>query len=123
MNKLSLYATLILAGLAVFPAGAYADWHDHNSGHSGYHGYHQPRTYIGFGIVPRPVYYHPVRTYYYTQAPQVVYVQPPVQYVQVAAANEPYCHEFTRTIYIGGRATQGYGNACLQPDGSWQFED
>jgi hypothetical protein len=31
-----------------------------------------------------------------------------------------YCREYTGTIYVGGRAQQGYGTACLQPDGSWQ---
>lgn len=30
------------------------------------------------------------------------------------------CREYTRTIYVGGRPQQGYGTACLQPDGSWQ---
>ncbi len=31
-----------------------------------------------------------------------------------------YCREYTGTIYVGGRPEQGYGTACLQPDGSWQ---
>jgi len=32
-----------------------------------------------------------------------------------------YCREFTQTISIGGKTQKGYGNACRQPDGSWQI--
>lgn len=32
-----------------------------------------------------------------------------------------YCREFHQTVYIGGRAQEGYGTACRQPDGSWQM--
>lgn len=34
--------------------------------------------------------------------------------------NNLQCREYTRTIYIGGQPQQGFGTACLQPDGSWQ---
>jgi surface antigen len=34
-----------------------------------------------------------------------------------------YCREFQQTIYVGGRAEQGYGTACRQPDGSWKIEN
>lgn len=33
-----------------------------------------------------------------------------------------YCREFTQSIYVGGRMQEGYGVACRQPDGSWQFQ-
>lgn len=32
-----------------------------------------------------------------------------------------YCREYTRTVYIGNRAQEAYGQACLQPDGSWMI--
>jgi len=32
-----------------------------------------------------------------------------------------YCREFTQTITVGGKREQAYGNACRQPDGSWQI--
>lgn len=32
-----------------------------------------------------------------------------------------YCREFQQTIYIGGKEQTGYGQACQQPDGSWQI--
>ena len=33
------------------------------------------------------------------------------------------CREFQQTVTIGGRTEQGYGTACLQPDGSWEIVD
>jgi surface antigen len=36
------------------------------------------------------------------------------------APSGAYCREYQQTIYVGGRAQQGYGTACQQPDGSWQ---
>lgn len=34
--------------------------------------------------------------------------------------NQPYCREYTETIKIGNELHEGYGTACMQPDGSWQ---
>jgi surface antigen len=31
-----------------------------------------------------------------------------------------YCREYQQEIVIGGRRQHGYGQACRQPDGSWQ---
>ena len=31
------------------------------------------------------------------------------------------CREYTKTIYIGGKAVEGYGTACRQQDGSWEI--
>ncbi len=33
-----------------------------------------------------------------------------------------YCREFQQTIVVGGRAEDGYGVACRQPDGSWEVQ-
>ncbi len=38
-----------------------------------------------------------------------------------AASAGDYCREYTRTVYIGARAQEAYGTACLQPDGSWMI--
>lgn len=38
-----------------------------------------------------------------------------------AFAQQPYCREYQQTITIEGRTQQGYGTACLQPDGSWKL--
>ena len=32
-----------------------------------------------------------------------------------------YCREFSHTVFVGGRREQGHGQACRQPDGSWQI--
>lgn len=31
------------------------------------------------------------------------------------------CREFQQEIRVGGRSEEGYGTACLQPDGSWKI--
>ena len=31
-----------------------------------------------------------------------------------------YCREYQQEIVVGGQRQQGYGQACRQPDGSWQ---
>ena len=36
-------------------------------------------------------------------------------------AKAEQCREYTRTVYIGARAQEAYGTACLQPDGSWMI--
>ena len=38
-----------------------------------------------------------------------------------AQANDNYCREYTRAIVIDGQKQEGYGTACLQPDGSWEI--
>lgn len=37
--------------------------------------------------------------------------------------NDGYCREYQRQVTIGGRVQQSYGQACLQPDGSWQVQN
>lgn len=37
------------------------------------------------------------------------------------SASGEYCREFQHTIYVGGKAEEGYGTACRQPDGSWRI--
>lgn len=32
-----------------------------------------------------------------------------------------YCREYTTSVRVGGKREQGYGQACRQPDGSWQI--
>jgi len=38
----------------------------------------------------------------------------------LAAYNEPYCREYTKPVTVGNRVQEGFGTACMQPDGSWQ---
>ncbi len=32
------------------------------------------------------------------------------------------CREFQQLITVGGQTQEGYGTACLQPDGSWRIQ-
>lgn len=32
-----------------------------------------------------------------------------------------YCREYQQTIVVGGKTESGYGQACQQPDGSWEI--
>lgn len=38
-----------------------------------------------------------------------------------AGYTTPYCREYTQGVAVGGQMQPGYGNACYQPDGSWQI--
>src|SRR5690349_23912576 len=40
--------------------------------------------------------------------------------VAVVPPAEPVCHDFTTPVTAGGRPEQARGQACEQPDGSWQ---
>ena len=82
------------------------------------------------------VIYRPAPVVYVEPAPAVVYessvVRTPVRYVESSSlvadpASEPYysqegqlCREYQSTGWVGGRQSQIYGTACLQPDGAWR---
>lgn len=34
-----------------------------------------------------------------------------------------YCREYQHTVVIGGRTQDAYGQACRQPDGSWEIRN
>lgn len=96
----------------------------------GYPGYRfAPRTNIVY--VERPVQTVVREVPVYTQAPgyqqQNPYQQSQYQYqpTQQQAVNNNclQTREYTTTIEIGGEAVPAYGQACLQPDGSWKFGD
>jgi hypothetical protein len=47
---------------------------------------------------------------------------PPLQYANTTPANT--ClqqREYNTKIMVGGKQVNGYGTACLQPDGSWRY--
>ena len=45
---------------------------------------------------------------------------PGPQVAQVPEETQPVCHDFTTAVKAGGRPEQATGQACQQPDGSWQ---
>lgn len=91
-------------------------------------GYYQPRAYSYYQ--PAPAYYRPAPRVIYSQpvyAAPAYYPPPPPQQVYYpppqpeAASATGYCREYQAPIAIGGRKINGYGQACMQPDGSWQL--
>jgi hypothetical protein len=47
--------------------------------------------------------------------------EPGPQVARLPEATQPVCHDFTVPIKAGGRPEQASGQACEQPDGSWQI--
>lgn len=128
MKKYFAFPLLSILAAFALPAAAHADrdgWHRGGHHDNGRHYYndHRPirnglQVFIGS---QRPVYYYPPRVQY-VAVPQPVYITAPAP-APVMAQNNSYCREFTRNIVIGGQVRQGYGNACQQPDGSWEIVD
>jgi hypothetical protein len=73
---------------------------------------------FGFPLYSPPAYYYPPPAYYYPPPP-VYYAPPP----RVSYAEPPRtCREYQTQAMIDGQMQPLYGQACLQPDGSWRFE-
>lgn len=130
-----LVTSLLSTGLMSAPAYADKivlkigdnDRHDHWE-HGRHHGWRENgwRHRTWFDDDDRYGFYRPpvvVRNVYVTRYD---YNQP-LQPMPIAWNNAPepqrYCREYYGPARIGGRIVQTYGNACLQPDGSWQIVD
>ena len=93
----------------------------------GYPGYRfAPRTNVVY--VERPVQTAVKQVPVYAQGPNYQQQQPgyyQYQPTQQQAVNNSclQTREYTTTIEIGSEAVPAYGQACLQPDGSWKFGD
>ena len=78
-------------------------------------------------IIERPPSYH-----HKHRRPQVVYVpgevvviRPTAERVRLsrdALPDRPYCREYRSEVRVGGRSEEGWGIACLQPDGAWKIQ-
>lgn len=85
---------------------------------------------IAFGVLTGGLLFYALsnnrrqnNTTYVQQAPVSA---PPQQqtWVQPAPTWDKSClqvREYTTTIVVGGKTVPAYGQACLQPDGSWKF--
>lgn len=81
--------------------------------------YYSNWYYVGY---PRPpVYVVPAPRYV---APPVRYAQPSVPPPQAQTAARPgeclMIREYQTKVTVGGKSVEAYGDACLQPDGSWR---
>ncbi len=102
--------------------------HDRRPHHGGHGYYHPPRpAYYGFHGSPwrRAYYNHRPYRQVYIYIPAVPAPQPtPVNYsysYNMPAPSGDYCREYQAVSVIGGQPQQSYGQACLQPDGSWKI--
>ena len=120
--------------------------HRHHPGH-GHHGHHGHRAAVFLGLGLSSLAQHRFRAHRHWHGrrlppgvhrprPTVVYVLPGVRYAapaavpariavarRPAAAPPPDClviREYQTRIVVGGREVEAYGDACLQPDGSWR---
>jgi len=106
-------------------------WRHHHHHH---HGWHGPRLGFGFYYNSYPRYYRPY-PYYYYPPPRVTYTEPPVQWNNPdAVAGVPpgvrkdffdpadceMVREYQTQVTIDGKLVDAYGDACLQPDGTWK---
>ena len=117
--------------------------HRHHSGHSHHHHGYAAAALLGLGMLSlmlsRPRvdhYWHegwiPVRVY---RRPPTVHIVPQVRYVappspppaatpvRQRATLPSGClmiREYQTRIIIDGKEVEAYGDACMQPDGSWR---
>ena len=103
----------------------YGRYH-HGRRHYG-HGYYR-RGHYGHGHYGYPYYRHRTHRHRHVTYTQVVPVNPPKQVRSVRSAaieqQRQDCRmirEYQTTITIGGKEVPAYGDACLQPDGSWRL--
>lgn len=118
-------STSVIIGYGAHPYPATYPRH-HYWSHGGYrHGYGHPHRHYHGGVVyryvPPPVIYYrePVRPAYVVVAPPAVTYRAAPGYVTYSAP-QAYCREYMAPIVVGGHEVMGYGQACMQPDGSWQ---
>jgi hypothetical protein len=93
--------------------------HSHRHFHD--HGfYHRNRFRGGLVVIhdTSPVYIE--RDYVVTE-PGVRYTSPEPQPVNDNPTEGRYCREYTSRASVGGRIQETYGQACQQPDGSWEI--
>ncbi len=75
-------------------------------------------------VYQTPIYVQPVAPQPYVQQQVVTVTNPPVQnrIITASTRGSASClmtREYQTEIVVGNRVVPGYGEACLQPDGSW----
>ena len=108
-------------GYAYYPCSKCGKQHNHNN-----HDHDNEKLWIGLlggGIVGYGlgVYQQHNTAEPYT-APPVSSAPPPPAYASTAPVYP--ClqeREYRTKIMVGGKEVEGYGTACLQPDGSWRY--
>lgn len=104
-------------------------WDDDHHGHNHWrqqryaparpYWYRQPASVVSLSF-GSPYYARPA----YVMPQVVAYNQPPLTLPQaIVKTQDRYCREYQATLRVGNRPQPGYGQACMQPDGSWQVVD
>jgi hypothetical protein len=129
-NNSSSFFTGLVGGAILYSAFNNNNNYNYNYGYSNY-GYPN-YSYSNYGYGTNYRSYRPNTNVVYVDRPVVqqvpVYVaqpQAPAYPAQTQQqANDNSClqtREYTSEINIGGQTVPAYGQACLQPDGSWKF--
>lgn len=128
MRAFVMITAMVLASLAFTPAAEagtviiksgsphhhYKHKHHHKHHHHHSH-WAQPSWSKTFIFSSTPIV--PVAYAY----PQPAYAQPIALGGPVISTHGQFCREYQGIILVGGLKTNGYGTACLQPDGSWKI--
>lgn len=138
---LSALAAVFVASAA--PSSEAGKRHRHHPGHVHHRHYHPPAVVPGHRVFGWTFHRHgaahrrhrkrPIRRFH---GPVFwVHVAPAIRYVVPAAVPPPTAaihptavppadclmiREYQARIVVGGREVEAYGDACLQPDGSWR---
>lgn len=103
----------------------------HHSGYRGHSNRHYKRSHrrhrnnegaaLAFGLIFGSILGHAIsssnQTRVYGNTSQTVEVVPQYRYSQGTCLQE---REYQTKVFVGGKAVDAYGTACLQRDGSWQ---
>lgn len=99
----------------------HSDWRGDGDYRDGWRHHHHPRHH--HGRAARRVFHPHYWPRPWPAPPRVVYVEPRHEiFITPTIPAKPYCREFQKQIIIDGRPEQAYGEACLQPDGSWKIQ-
>jgi hypothetical protein len=100
-----------------------------NCGNHNHNNHNHDNDKLWFGLLGGGILGYGLSSYLHDNAtdqgtsPQVTSAPPPPpQYATTAPANS--ClqqREYSTKIMVGGKPVEGYGTACLQPDGSWRY--
>ncbi len=137
MKKVTgLFLAVLTVAAVSFPQDSHAESSFSFSVSDGpYYGGPRPGPRWHHGGHHHPHYYPSTSIVYVDPSPTVVYQPVPVQYVPASSivaspASPSYmnevgqtCREYQSVAIVGGRQSQVYGTACLQPDGAWRVVD
>ncbi len=123
MMPVGLVSLLLIPTFGTGPADATPG---HGGPHWGGHSHFYGHGYPGYGhfFIDRFRFGYRYRPFYLPPPPMVIIIQPP-KMVPLEPATPPSSscltvREYQTKIKVGNKIVDGYGYACLQPNGSWR---